>query len=75
MMFVVGLVKVFVVLVGFNQGCGIGDFGYSWWLVFVIGFSFGCYCVFIYFLFQFLLVGVRGRCWELKIYRVELDSN
>lgn len=65
---------LFVVLVGFNQGCGIGDFGYSWLLVFVIGFSFGCYCVFI-FLFQFLLVGVRGRCWELTIYRVELDSN
>ena len=65
---------LFVVLVGFNQGCGIGDFGYSWLLVFVIGFSIGCYCVFI-FLFLFLLVGVRGRCWELKIYRVELDSN
>lgn len=58
MMFVVGLVQVFVVLFGFNQGCGIGDFGYSWLLVFVIGFSFGCYCVFIFF---FTSVFV-GRC-------------
>lgn len=48
---------LFVVLVGFNQGCGIGDFGYSWLLVFVIGFSFGCYCVFSSSFLVFV-----GRC-------------
>ena len=62
-----------MVLVGFGQGCVVGDFGW-FWLVFVIGFSFSCYCVSV-FLILFLLVGVRGRCWELTIYRVQLDSH
>ena len=37
-----------MVLVDFGQGCVVGDFS-LFWFVFVIDFSFDCYCVWFLF--------------------------